>query len=561
MLKPTDILKITEPVELMYMDCTSQLLINLSRHFSTDTALETTAWETKKLSELGALTEESIEIIAANTGKAPEAIQKAITEGMGLELKDAEKTLAGAAAKGVIQGPTVSVEASEGVRSVVKNLTDQATNDANIVNTVMLQSTQMRYVNAVQYAAREEAALIEQLQNAQDLAQLTTQLETTQKALNASAMSVATGAEARTTALRRTIAQLASEGITGYVDAGGHHWTPEAYINMDLRTTVHNAAVQGQKARSADYGVTTFQISSHAGARPLCAPYQGKIYSWDGSSGTIEDLYGRKYHYESIKNTSYGEPAGIFGINCGHRPETFVPGYSIPRYEPTQDEAKNAEQYRLSQQQRYMERQIRDEKTRALCYNAAGDKEAFDQSALRIKEKNAQYKAFCNDNDLTQRLERTQVVGYNRNVSAKANAAATRQAKVAAEETARKQERSNYINNVKPTLPKNNVPLSDTTLQQTLSVDVLTKGNYELHSIAPTGADLTSVRIIAGYGTSTNFRNAQAYVDAYGGEDYKWRKVGGLIETDNFVYDVHWVQNNGNAMHYDYKIKGVKEKK
>lgn len=422
-LTPNDVLRISEPVEQMYMDCTSQLIINVSKHFATDKALETREWETKKLSELGQLTNESVEIIAANTGKSPEAIRKAITEGMGLEIADAEKVLSGAANKGLIQAPAASWQASEGVRTVVKNLSDQATNDANIVNTVMLQSTRERYVAAVQYAASEELKLIEELQTAANLKQLEDQLGKTQRAINASTMSVSVGAEARTTALRRTIKQLADQGITGYVDAGGHKWTPEAYINMDIRTTVHNAAIQGQKARSEDYGVSTFQISSHGGARPLCAPYQGKFYSWDGSSGVVEDLYGRKYQYESIYNTSYGEPAGIFGINCGHRPNTFVSGYNVPRFEPTQDDAENARQYELSQKQRYYEREIRKDKTEALAYDAAGDKEAFNKKAVQIKDKNAQYKAFCQDNGLTQRLDRTQVSGYNRSTAAKANAA------------------------------------------------------------------------------------------------------------------------------------------
>ena len=426
-LTPNDVLRISEPVEKMYMDCTSQLIINLSRHFATDKALPTAEWETKKLSELGELTNESIEIIAANTGKSPQAIKKAVTEGMGLEIQETEKILSGAAAKGKIQSATTAWDSSEGVKTVLNNLIEQADEDANIVNTVMLNSTRERYVNAVQTCAIEEQALIEKLQSA-NMATLETQLAKTQTALNASTMSVAVGAEARTTALRRTINQLAEEGITGYVDKAGHHWTPEAYINMDIRTTVHNAAIKGQEARSADYGVTTFQISSHAGARPLCAPYQGKIYSWDGSSGTIEDLYGNTYSYVGIGETSYGQAAGIFGINCGHRPVTFVDGYSVPRFEPTEDMAKNDEEYRISQEQRYLERQIRDEKTKALAYDAAGDKEAFAKSAQRVKEKQANYKEFCDKNDRTPRNDRTQVVGYNRQMASKANAAAKKAA-------------------------------------------------------------------------------------------------------------------------------------
>lgn len=401
-MKPTDILRISEPIEKMYMDCVSQLIINLSGHFDVNDVTPTAEWETKKLSELGALTNESIEIIAANTGQKATDIRKAVTEGLGLEIKDTEKVLQGAANKGLIQGASQSWEASESVKAVVKNLTEQANSDLNIVNTTMLQSTREQYVWAVQNTANAEMVFAE-----------------AQQAMNTAAMTVATGVEARTQALRRTIKQLADKGITGFVDKAGHKWSPEAYVNMNIRTTVHNAAVQGQQARSADYGVDTFQISSHSGARPLCAPYQGKFYSWRGSGGMVQDLYGNSYYVDSIYMTSYGEPAGIFGINCGHSPQTFVSGYSIPRYEETTDFEKNAEEYALSQKQRYYEREIRNAKTEALALDAAGDKEGFQKKAASIREKNANYKAFCKENGLTPKMDRTQVVAYNKDVAAK----------------------------------------------------------------------------------------------------------------------------------------------
>lgn len=411
MITPNDILRISEPVEQMYMDCTSQLIINLCRHFKEGKGWSD--WEIRKLSELDALTEESIEIIAANTGQSKAVIQKAIKEATEIELSDAEKVLSGAAKAGTIQTAATTLATSPAVANVVKTLSEQAYDDTNIVNTVMLNSTRQRYIWAVSEVT-QEAALIEQLQGATDAASLEVQLAKTQRALNSATFSVASGAEARTSALRRVIGQLAAEGITGYIDIGGHHWSPEAYINMDIRTTTHNAAVQAQKDRAAEYGVSTFQISSHIGARPLCAPYQGKFYSWDGTSGEIEDLYGRKYHFEPITNTSYGQPAGIFGINCGHNPQTFVSGYNVPRYGPTADYAENERIYKLTQQQRAYEREIRQSKTTALGYQAAGDEEAFSDMAKTIRQQSADYRQFCADNGLTVRNDRLTVVGYKR---------------------------------------------------------------------------------------------------------------------------------------------------
>ena len=425
-------LALSEPVEQMYMDCASQLIINICKHFSTGKGLSTQAWEAQKLAEMGQLTDETIEIIAANTGQKAEAVRAALYKGIADGLKDEEALLQAAVRKGALKTGAGTLETSAQVRDLVAAYADQAENQLNLVNTVMLESTQMRYMLAVQQVVDvEEALKIEMLTSAKGAAELAEKMQVTQRVLNEATGSTLLGNEARTKALRSAIKTLADNGITGFIDAGGHHWTPEAYVNMDIRTTVGNVARQAQKTRAAEYGVDTFQVSTHAAARPLCAPYQGWICSWSGGGYTVEDVYGRTYEVHDIRETSYGEPAGLFGINCGHNPITFVPGFSVPRYEeltPT-EEKENAKQYAESQQQRYLEREVRQAKTEALAYEAAGDKEAFAQAAVKVKQTQADYNAFCNATDRTPRNDRLQVFGYNRSVSGKATAAAPKKSK------------------------------------------------------------------------------------------------------------------------------------
>ena len=76
-LTPADILRISEPVEAIYTRTVDELLINIARHFNVKGWERTRYWEIKKLSEMGALTEESVKIIARNTGKLPEEIEAA----------------------------------------------------------------------------------------------------------------------------------------------------------------------------------------------------------------------------------------------------------------------------------------------------------------------------------------------------------------------------------------------------------------------------------------------------------------------------------------------------
>lgn len=416
------ILALSEPVERMYAECTAQLIINIAKHFSTGKGLATRDWQLQKLSELGQLTDESVRIIAQATGEREEIIIDSVYAAAMQTLEAGESVFSQAAKTGAISTRAGDIATSERVQQVIRDYAAQTANDLNLVNTVMLDSVQQRYRAAIsQMVAYEEAAKIQALTSARSAAELAGQMSKTQSVLNAAAGAVNLGTETRQQAVRQAIQTLAKQGITGFIDKGGHQWSPEAYVNMDVRTTVHNTAIQAQKARSADYGVDTFQISTKAGARPLCAPYQGWICAWGNWAGTVEDGDGKKYEVHPLSSTSYGEPAGIFGINCGHFPETFIPGYSYARYEELnpEEERKNAVQYEQSQKQRYFERQVRQAKTEALAYDAAGDKEAFDKAALQVKQKTAQYKAYCDEVNRTPRLDRTQVVGYNRSVSGK----------------------------------------------------------------------------------------------------------------------------------------------
>ena len=155
------------------------------------------------------------------------------------------------------------------------------------------------------------------------------------------------------------------------------------------------------------------------GARPLCAPYQGRIFSRDGSKGITTDGAGGKIYYTPLSETSYGQPAGLFGINCGHVQYPFVPGINFQRYFPYPKE-ENDKRYQQFQRQRAMERDIRATKRECMMFNETGDKEAFDKASVRLKAQKKKYSDYCKDTGLKQHNDRTQVYGFDRSVSSKA---------------------------------------------------------------------------------------------------------------------------------------------
>lgn len=388
-------LRLSEPVEAAYLDAADALIINIARHLGTSKAFRTASWETLKLAELGQLTEENAKIINEAVKKVPDKIRKALDEASAAALETLETAIREAIAAGRIEEAPVDT-----VQAMLQELGQQAVQQANLVNTVMLDSCQSAYTMAVQNVAQwvSEAMSAEQAGAAQEI-------------LNTAAAAVEIGTETRQEALRKAISQMADNGIYGFVDRAGRHWSPEAYINMDIRTTVHNATIQSVRNRQQDYGSEIFQVSTHPGARPLCYPYQGKFFTWGSEGGVFTDGDGNRHSYKPISSTSYGQPAGLFGINCGHYPMPQIPGVTIPQDKRRQNKEANDKEYQESQQQRALERSIREAKRKQAAFKAAGLDDAAADMAQTIKDRQAAMREFISKTGRTRRYDRESIKG------------------------------------------------------------------------------------------------------------------------------------------------------
>lgn len=391
-LTPKDILEISEPIEAIYQRTVDDLLVNIARHFNITGWERTRYWEIKKLSEMGALTKESAAIIAKNTKRTPEEIERAFLEVSQKACLDIDPQLKDAAAKGILQDPGTSATTSPLMRQMVQGYVDQAVDTLNMVNSTMLESTLRAYQQAIQTAVNEAM-----VQEAKEI-------------LEAGALEVVTGQETKVRAIRKAMDQMARAGIPGFYDSRGRAWSPDGYVAMVIRTTSHNAAIKAVQNRQMEYGGgDIFQVSSHPGARPLCYPYQGKFFSWSSGPGEFTDGSGKTQHYDNINDSSYGEPAGLFGINCGHHPIPMIPGYSYPQDGPEQDEEENKKEYEESQKQRQYERQIREAKRDLEVAKATGDEEAVKAAKQKVAQEQAKIRAYTKETGRVRRYDREQI--------------------------------------------------------------------------------------------------------------------------------------------------------
>lgn len=403
---PEFILRETEPLEAVYAHCEDELLLTIAKYFAQGRGGESSsAWQIRTLANLGKFSRESARIIARHAGYAQGMAQIAVEQTMMRAVGVVEPELKKAYDAGMLEQAPV-VEESQSMKNAMQMYAAQAVDRLNLVNTVMLNSSLEQYRKGVANTAAYEQ-----------------QLAAAQSALNVRTGEVITGQTSWNAAKGKAVRDMARAGLTGFVDRAGRRWSPEAYVSMDIRTTLANTAHAAVDARMQDYGASIFQVSEHAGARPLCYPYQGKYYSTDGTSGTAEDLNGKEIRYEPLSATSYGEPAGLFGINCGHYKIPFIPGYSVARRRDPEPKAENDAQYQAMQRQRQLEREVRAAKREAACLDAVGDKEGFQAASLLVKTRQARLNAFVQENGLTQRNDRTQVLAYNKSVSGKATQA------------------------------------------------------------------------------------------------------------------------------------------
>lgn len=89
-------------------------------------------------------------------------------------------------------------------------------------------------------------------------------------------------------------------------------------------------------------------------------------------------------------------------VNCGHYPMVFIPGVSTLREVP-QDEEENAKTYAESQQQRALERKLREEKRDLEVLKAQGaSEEEIKAQRDRVRAASGDINRFCDETGRTR---------------------------------------------------------------------------------------------------------------------------------------------------------------
>lgn len=301
--------------------------------------------------------------------------------------------------------------------------------------------------------------------------------------------------------IQKLVEQIADEDLK---DNNGATLRNLAEIN------VRHDYQQASIAQMRTNGIKLVWASTHVDCSARCFPWQGKLYSLDGTYGKTQT--GVSYiPLEVAVNVPYTTKSGktymngLLGFNCRHR---LIPyrNEQVPPKGYTKAQTKNA--YRIDQAQRAMERAIRKVKQRAhLLKNMSAVKQG-EVGKLFEKARNMTkaYREFCEKNDTVAMIYRTQVT---------------------------LEEQS--FNNRRMHTSFENVYDSTGKL------------------LVPAGTHFDKVRLIAGKESKNVFRDEHLYLKQFKAKPFTLWKMSGIINKNGKGKDsVHWIQ--------DYKVKKYQEK-
>lgn len=175
-------------------------------------------------------------------------------------------------------------------------------------------------------------------------------------------LGIQSGAFSQQEAVGFAVDRVAKTGLQWIDYQSGTHRRPDSVIRNVIRSGVNQTACKCQEKNFDDMGGNLVITTSHMGARPSHAEWQGIVFWWK-----------KKYkNYQNFEQaTGYGTGAGLGGWNCRHSFYPYFEGISNKTFEHY-GISENQERYELDQQQRYNERKIREWKRRQAVNKAGG---------------------------------------------------------------------------------------------------------------------------------------------------------------------------------------------
>lgn len=376
MLTPDYLMNVAEPMVDLWSQLEVDITQDIARRLVKNNGFftETAKWQALKAREMGMLQDDIAAMVKKYSEQSKTVVKSLVREACALSLEndDAYYTRAGLKPESLV--------ASKALQEVIA---------AGIVKT---NGVMRNFTNTTAKTATKAF----------------------ENALDRAYMQVLSGAFSYEQALHTVVRDLALKGIEKIAFPSGRVDRADVAARRALVTGLNQTTAQLQLSRAAEMECYLVEVTSHAGARPSHAEWQGQIF-WHGQ---------KVKGYENLEDaTGFGTGDGLCGWNCYHSFFPYFEGLSRPAFErdPSARLGKSNDQmYEEQQHQRYLERRVRDAKREAGAYQMAAKEakqqetqEAFEQAyreaRARLQKRQAALVDYCEQTGRTPLPERTRV--------------------------------------------------------------------------------------------------------------------------------------------------------
>lgn len=379
MLSPSYLVGVAESVVAIYSQVEAAIMADIARRIvKTGYITATARWQIEKARQFTSLAYDMEKILADATGKSEAEIKRLMAQAGVKTLEFDDRVYIKAGMK-----PT-------------------PLKDSPLLSGIILQGTDDTLALVGKYTKTTSTTATVALNNALDRAYL----------------QIMSGAFSKDVALKNCINDLIRNGITKMAYPSREKASLESGVRRAVLTGINQTAGKLQIARMDEMECELVETSSHAGARPEHAKWQGRVFCRHGSHDGYENFYDA---------TGYGTGPGLCGWNCYHSFYPFFKGISErgSSEDPSKDNGStNDKDYENMQKQRYYERRIREAKkeshTLSEVINATDDdalRESFERDLEKANKKvGDRQKSMRNFLDSTggrRHYDREWTAGYN----------------------------------------------------------------------------------------------------------------------------------------------------
>ena len=364
----------------LWAEIENELIEEIAKRVSATGITYTGEFKARQLAEANLLNKRAVQLISEKSGLSNELVEQIIHD-VGLDVAERDEYIyRQAAASGQLTFDPLPVDKSPALEKTLEGVIENARSFQDTIRECTAEAqyglsnlTNTRMMNAGNGKFTLTKAARLEYYNTCNLAFL----------------QVRTGNKTVADATRSACMTLADKGIYITHWESGHNDTIEVSVRRNIRTAMAQTSGKMTLSMMGDYQHDLVEVSSHMGARPSHAVWQGGIYSLTGAEG-YENFY---------EATGYGTLLGLCGVNCRHRFFPYFPG-TTPAFEHY-DEEENLKAYEITQEQRALERNIRAAKRKEAAAKGLGEDHSEESKTVRSAQ--AAMRKFIKEHPQTRR--------------------------------------------------------------------------------------------------------------------------------------------------------------